>query len=97
LSNTLVYLWAFAHPIHSRIMPKSLKELKELGFCGVQNFPTVGLIDGTFRVNLEETGIGYDNEVKVIREVHKLDLLTTPYVFSTEEAEKMKGTDSTHG
>lgn len=72
-----------------RIMPKFLKELKELGFCGVQNFPTVGLIDGTFRANLEETGMGYDNEVEAIREAHKLDLLTTPYVFNTEEAEKM--------
>src|ERR1700734_4257558 len=72
-----------------RIMPKFLRELKDLGFCGIQNFPTVGLIDGTFRANLEETGMGYDNEVEVIREAHKLDLLTTPYVFNVEEAEKM--------
>lgn len=72
-----------------RIMPKFLTELKELGFCGVQNFPTVGLIDGTFRANLEETGMGYDNEVEAIREAHKLDLLTTPYVFNIDEAEKM--------
>src|SRR5277367_5115322 len=62
-----------------RIMPKFLRDLKDLGFCGIQNFPTVGLIDGTFRANLEETGMGYDNEVEVIREAHKLDLLTTPY------------------
>ena len=72
-----------------RIMPKFLKELKELGFCGVQNFPTVGLIDGTFRANLEETGMGYDKEVEAIQEAHQLDLLTTPYVFNVEEAEKM--------
>jgi predicted TIM-barrel enzyme len=72
-----------------RIMPKFLRELKELGFCGIQNFPTVGLIDGTFRANLEETGMGYDNEVEAIKEAHKLDLLTTPYVFNVEETEKM--------
>ena len=72
-----------------RIMPKFLAELKNMGFCGVQNFPTVGLIDGTFRDNLEETGMGYDKEVEMIREAHELDLLTTPYVFSVSEAELM--------
>ena len=72
-----------------RIMPKFLAELKSMGFCGVQNFPTVGLIDGTFRDNLEETGMGYEKEVEMIREAHKLDLLTTPYVFSVSEAELM--------
>ena len=72
-----------------RIMPKFLAELKSMGFCGVQNFPTVGLIDGTFRDNLEETGMGYDKEVEMIREAHELDLLTTPYVFSVSEAELM--------
>jgi predicted TIM-barrel enzyme len=72
-----------------RLMPKFLKQLKDIGFAGVQNFPTVGLIDGTFRANLEETGMGYDKEVEMIAEAHKLDLLTTPYVFNVEEAEKM--------
>lgn len=70
-------------------MSRFLKQLKELGFAGVQNFPTVGLIDGTFRQNLEETGMSYDAEVEVIREARSLDLLTTPYVFNVEEAEKM--------
>jgi predicted TIM-barrel enzyme len=72
-----------------RIMPKFLAELKAMGFCGVQNFPTVGLIDGTFRDNLEETGMGYDKEVEMIREAHELDMLTTPYVFNINEAEQM--------
>jgi predicted TIM-barrel enzyme len=72
-----------------RIMPKFLAELKSMGFCGVQNFPTVGLIDGTFRDNLEETGMGYDKEVEMIREAHEMDLLTTPYVFNVGEAEQM--------
>lgn len=70
-------------------MPRFLKQLKELGFAGVQNFPTVGLIDGTFRANLEETGMGFDLEVEAIRLAHELDMLTTPYVFSPEDATKM--------
>lgn len=72
-----------------RIMPKFLEQLKDMGFCGVQNFPTVGLIDGTFRANLEETGMGYDKEVDMIAEAHQLGLLTTPYVFNVDEAERM--------
>lgn len=72
-----------------KIMAVYLKQLKDQGFNGVQNFPTVGLIDGNFRKNLEETGMGYDLEVEMIREAHKLDLLTTPYVFSAEDATKM--------
>lgn len=72
-----------------RVMSVYLKQLKDQGFNGVQNFPTVGLIDGNFRKNLEETGMGYDLEVEMIREAHKLDLLTTPYVFSAEDATKM--------
>lgn len=72
-----------------RIMPKFLEQLKRMGFAGVQNFPTVGLIDGTFRANLEETGMGYDKEVEMIRQAHELDLLTTPYVFNVNEAEQM--------
>ena len=72
-----------------RIMPKFLAELKNMGFCGVQNFPTVGLIDGTFRDNLEETGMGYEKEVEMIKEAHELNLLTTPYVFNVSEAEQM--------
>jgi predicted TIM-barrel enzyme len=63
-----------------------LRSLGELGFSGVQNFPTVGLIDGVFRANLEETGMGYGLEVEMIRAAHRLDLLTTPYVFSEAEA-----------
>ena len=60
---------------------------RELGFSGVQNFPTVGLIDGVFRANLEETGMGYGLEVDMIRDAHDLDLLTTPYVFDEDERE----------
>jgi predicted TIM-barrel enzyme len=71
------------------IMPYFLKQLKELGFSGVQNFPTVGIIDGTFRVSLEETGINYSSEVDMIRQAHEIDLLTTPYVFSADEAIEM--------
>ena len=72
-----------------RVMDVFLKELKAQGFAGVQNFPTVGLIDGVFRQNLEETGMGYDLEVEMIRKAHELDMLTTPYVFDTEQAKKM--------
>ncbi|KAM3504530.1 hypothetical protein MY10362_003492 [Beauveria mimosiformis] len=66
-----------------------LSQLRDLGFAGVQNFPTVGLIDGQFRANLEETGMSYDLEVDMIRAAHEMDLLTTPYVFNVEEAQKM--------
>ena len=66
-----------------------LAQLKAMGFAGVQNFPTVGLIDGTFRQNLEETGMGYGLEVEMIARAHALDLLTTPYVFSAAEAVAM--------
>ncbi|CAN5594586.1 phosphoenolpyruvate hydrolase family protein [soil metagenome] len=66
-----------------------LPELKRLGFAGVQNFPTVGLFDGVFRQNLEETGMGYDLEVEMIRHARELELLTTPYVFSDSEAAAM--------
>lgn len=66
-----------------------LRELKALGFAGIQNFPTVGLIDGTFRANLEETGMSYELEVETIAAARELDLLTTPYVFNTDEAERM--------
>lgn len=72
-----------------RVMPVFLRQLKEIGFAGVQNFPTVGLIDGTFRKNLEETGMGYGLEVEMIRQAHELDLLTAPYVFSPEDARAM--------
>lgn len=65
---------------------KFLDEVKATGFAGVQNFPTVGLIDGNFRANLEETGMGYGIEVDMIRKAHEKDLLTTPYVFSREDA-----------
>lgn len=65
---------------------KFLDDIKTTGFSGVQNFPTVGLIDGKFRANLEETGMGYALEVEMIRKAHEKDLLTTPYVFSREDA-----------
>ncbi|CAI1166764.1 phosphoenolpyruvate hydrolase family protein [Serratia entomophila] len=65
---------------------KFLDDIKAVGFSGVQNFPTVGLIDGNFRVNLEETGMGYALEVDMIRLAHEKDLLTTPYVFSAQDA-----------
>src|ERR1700752_3937457 len=66
-----------------------LRRLGDLGFSGVQNFPTVGLIDGVFRKNLEETGMGYGLEIDMIRQAHALDLLTTPYVFNADEASAM--------
>ncbi|HEV7367556.1 phosphoenolpyruvate hydrolase family protein [Arenibaculum sp.] len=66
-----------------------LRHLGELGFSGVQNFPTVGLIDGTFRANLEETGMSYGLEVDMIAKAHELDLLTTPYAFNPDEAAAM--------
>lgn len=72
-----------------RIMDVYLKELKDMGFSGVQNFPTVGLIDGVFRQNLEETGMGYELEVDMIRKAHKLDMLTCPYVFDADQARAM--------
>lgn len=70
-------------------MPEFLTQLKNIGFVGVQNFPTVGLIDGNFRANLEETGMGYDAEVEMIRRAHELELVTTPYVFNVDEGERM--------
>lgn len=72
-----------------RMMPIFLKQLKEMGFDGVQNFPTVGVIDGNFRQILEETGMSYDLEVDMVREAHKLEMLTCPYVFDTEQVTKM--------
>lgn len=72
-----------------RNMDVFLKQLKEQGFTGVQNFPTVGLIDGQFRQNLEETGMGYDLEVEMIRKAHNIGLVTSPYVFNEEDAIKM--------
>jgi predicted TIM-barrel enzyme len=72
-----------------RLMPTFQRELKAMGFDGVQNFPTVGLIDGIFRQNLEETGMGYDLEVEMIREARSTGLLTCPYVFDAESARKM--------
>ncbi len=72
-----------------RLMPVFLEELKRIGFSGVQNFPTVGLMDGTYRQGLEETGMGYGLEVDMIRAAHGLDLLTAPYVFDEDEATAM--------
>jgi predicted TIM-barrel enzyme len=72
-----------------RFMPLFLKHLAAAGFSGIQNFPTVGLIDGLFRQNLEETGMGYGLEVEMIRQARELDLFTTPYCFTEQEAKEM--------
>jgi len=72
-----------------RDMEIFLKQLREINFSGVQNFPTVGLIDGVFRKNIEETGMSYDQEVEMIRIAHELDMITCPYVFDEEQAQKM--------
>jgi predicted TIM-barrel enzyme len=72
-----------------RLMPRFLAEVKAAGFAGVQNFPTVGLIDGTFRAGLEETGMGYGLEVEMVRAARELDLVTCPYVFTEDEARAM--------
>ncbi|MGA2401930.1 MAG: phosphoenolpyruvate hydrolase family protein [Syntrophobacteraceae bacterium] len=72
-----------------RLMPVFLKQLKEIGFSGVQNFPTVGLIDGNFRANIEATGMGYDKEIEMIRLAHEIDLFTSPYVFNDDDAKAM--------
>ena len=72
-----------------RQMDKFLDQVKAIGFAGIQNFPTVGLIDGNFRANLEETGMGYDREVDLVRLAREKDLLTTPYAFIEQEAEQM--------
>ena len=69
-----------------RLMPVFMRQLKEMGFSGVQNFPTVGLIDGSFRSNLEGTGMGYGKEVDAIHQAHLLDLFTSPYVFDEAQA-----------
>lgn len=69
-----------------RMMELFVKQLKDIGFAGVQNFPTVGLIDGVFRQNLEETGMSYAKEIEMIGIAHDLDLLTTPYVFDPDQA-----------
>ena len=72
-----------------RVMPHFLRQIKDIGFAGVQNFPTVGLIDGVFRANLEETGMSYGLEVDMIRTAHEMDLVTSPYVFDEEQAADM--------
>ena len=73
----------------TRLMDVFLMQVRDAGFSGVQNFPTVGLCDGQFRANLEETGMGYGLEIDMIRRAHELDLLTTPYAFNVEEAGAM--------
>ncbi len=72
-----------------RLIPRFLEDVRDAGFAGVQNFPTVGLIDGTFRANLEETGMGYGLEVEMIAAASELGLLTSPYVFDPQSAEAM--------
>lgn len=72
-----------------RDIPRFLKQLRDLGFAGIQNFPTVGLIDGNFRANLEETGMGFETEIEMVREAAGMGMLTTPYVFDAEQARAM--------
>lgn len=72
-----------------KIMPYFLKQVQEIGFSGVQNFPTVGLVDGTLRANFEATGMGYDKEVEMIALAHRMELFTSPYAFTPEEATAM--------
>ena len=72
-----------------RLMPVFLRQIKEMGFSGVQNFPTVGLFEGNFRNNLEATGMGYDKEVEMIALAHEMDLFTSPYAFTPAEAKAM--------
>ena len=74
-----------------RLMDKFLQQVKDVGFSGVQNFPTVGLFDGQYRLNLEETGMGYGLEVDMIATAHALDLFTTPYAFNADEGKAMAG------
>lgn len=74
-----------------RLMDKFLDQVKATGFSGVQNFPTVGLIDGSFRANLEETGMGYSHEVDMVAMANDKDMLTTPYVFDEQSARDMAG------
>ena len=69
--------------------PRFMKQLHDIGFSGIQNFPSVGLIDGNFRANLEETGMGFQHEIDIIAEAHRQDMFTTPYVFSAEDAMAM--------
>jgi predicted TIM-barrel enzyme len=71
------------------LLPQFLRQIKDLGFSGVQNFPTIGLFDGTMRQSFEETGMGYGLEVDMIAAAHAMDLLTTPYVFNADEAQAM--------
>jgi predicted TIM-barrel enzyme len=77
-----------------RLMPVFLEEVKRVGFAGVQNFPTVGLCDGQFRQNLEETGMGFGLEVDMIKDAHAVGLLTTPYVFDPDQAAAMAKVDA---
>lgn len=72
-----------------RVMDHFLRQVRDIGFADVQNFPTVGLIDGVFRANLEETGMGYGHEIDMIRQARELDLLTSPYVFDEDQARDM--------
>ncbi|MEU4550022.1 phosphoenolpyruvate hydrolase family protein [Nonomuraea dietziae] len=72
-----------------RVMPRFLDTLKDMGFAGVQNFPTVGLYDGVFRQNLEETGMGFDLEIEMVRLAHEREMVTAPYVFTAAQAREM--------
>jgi predicted TIM-barrel enzyme len=72
-----------------KVMPYFLRQIKDIGFAGVQNFPTMGLFDGIMRQNVEATGLGYDKEIEMIRLAHDMDLFTSPYVFNVDEARAM--------
>ena len=83
-------------PTRSGSCPCSCASFKEIGFSGVQNFPTVGLIDGNFRANLEATGMGYDKEVDAIAIAHEIDLFCSPYVFDVDQAKAMVRAGADH-
>jgi predicted TIM-barrel enzyme len=72
-----------------RMMKVFVRQLKEMGFDGIQNFPTVGLIDGDFRRNIEATGMGYDKEIEAIAEADRADMFCSPYVFDPDQAKAM--------
>lgn len=72
-----------------KLMPVFLRQLRDAGFSGVQNFPTMGMFDGIMRANIEATGLGYDKEIEMIRIAHEMDLFTSPYAFNPDEARAM--------
>ena len=90
VKETPVLAGVYPNPtLSGSLLDHHLRHLLEIGFAGIQNYPTVGLIDGTFRANLEESGLGYQNEVDCVAKANGMDILTTPYAFSAEEARLM--------